>query len=161
MMGRVSPGIDLHIEFLRELYGETYRQVVPAIAAEMLADGVSTPALDELAGLTNGTRDSIIAPLLLRAGDELHWERLSGERNRFKIGQLYAEAIAIGSLAAAEGAWLVWKTVYWNVADTDQDRFQGFADMGSDIEDYPDQLGELEEAIRKLAIDMLEERRGS
>jgi hypothetical protein len=60
-MGRVSPGIDLHIEFLRELYGETYRQVVPAIAAEMLADGVSTPALDELAGLTNGTRDSIIA----------------------------------------------------------------------------------------------------
>jgi hypothetical protein len=91
----------------------------------------------------------------------LHRERLSGERNRFKIGQLYAEAIAIGSLAAAEGAWLVWKTVYWNVSDTDQDRFQGFADMGSDIEDYPELLGELEEAIRKLAIDMLEERRGS
>jgi hypothetical protein len=139
---------------------------LPRVAAEWLAEGLDSPSLRELAGVSS-PQMSDVGPLFESALSELHFSPPKKEEALRFLARHFARQIVDGVISPYEGARKIW----WQVSNEVEARdplLLSFVGAASEIEDLPERTEqdgydrkkyaqELEEMIVASARELLKE----
>jgi hypothetical protein len=139
---------------VRVLAGELASEELPMIAAQALADGVDSPSLRELAGLSHGEfREA--GELLIQVVKELGLPELPDEdQAAWEMACSYARRIVYGAIAPVEGA----HAIAWHAGRLRfPEPLAKFAYLADLWEDNAAGRAQLEQDIEREAATMLRE----
>jgi hypothetical protein len=135
--------------------GRLPSEELPRIAAEWLADGIDTPAIRELAGISSPEMPDV-GPLFSKALSSTHLRELTRDEALRTIAQQYAQEIVEGKVTPHEGARKVWKEV--NLESGCDSLLSPFIGAASELEDLPDRTekdGRDRETYRRQLNDLI------
>lgn len=136
--------------------GEQPIEDLPMIAAEALADGLDSPALVELAGLSRRDPPADIRDLFVEAMAELGLP-LPGVEDAWRERMLgAAEGMLTSSLTPYEASnEIYWCACHLERTDTTTMLVDLFVGLWSSWEDWPDERVSIERDMRLAAADLL------
>ncbi|WP_326722030.1 hypothetical protein OHT59_24015 [Streptomyces sp. NBC_00243] len=136
--------------------GEQPTEDLPMIAALALADGLDSPALVELAGLSRRDPPADIRDLFVQAVAELGFP-VPGVEEAWRERMLEAaKGMLSGSLTHYEASSeIYWCACHLERTDTATELVNLFIGLWSNWEDWPDQRASIERDMRLAAADLL------
>jgi hypothetical protein len=110
-------------DYLEIIFGESAPLTAPNKAAELVAAGASTPALDYLAGLSNFAEPGEISGLILRAGAELNFPTLETQQDYLRVAVLCTRLIGEEVLDPFRGCRFIANSLTWSLPEENQFTF--------------------------------------
>ncbi|MEU4272245.1 hypothetical protein [Streptomyces sp. NPDC026092] len=141
---------------LKQALGEQPTEDLPMLAALTLADGVDTPALVELAGLSRRDPPAGIRDLFEQTFAELGLPLPEAEEAWRERMLDAAKGMLSGSLSPYEASnEIYWCACHLERTETTTELVAQFVGLWSTWEDHPNKRGSIEHSMRQAAANLL------